>query len=314
MSLGPGTSALTPTMVDPPRAPLRVDTVRLQFDRRAARFARHDAPLREVERRLLERLDCMKLAPRRIAEVGCGAGHARAAFAARYPAAQWVGLDLSRRMLDPTSQRGAPLRRLLRAVAPAPALIQAEAGALPFRDDSVDLLFSSLMLHWHPRPHTLFSEWKRVLRADGLLLFSCLGPDSLRQLRAAFAEGWPQARPLAFVDMHDYGDMMVAAGFAAPVMEVEVLTLTYGSPQTLLREAAAFGGNPRDDRCAGLPSTRQARAVVDALAAQRDGEGRIALTLEIVYGHAWKPTAPAGRAGVATVSLDRLRESLPRRG
>lgn len=312
MSLGPGTSALTPTMLDPPRAPLSVDTVRRQFDRRAARFGQHDAPLREVERRLLERLDYMKLAPRRIADVGCGAGHARGAFAARYPAAQWLGLDLSRPMLDPAAQRAGPLRRLLRVVARAPALIQAEAGELPLPDGGIDLLFSNLMLHWHPLPHRVFPEWKRVLRDEGLLLFSCLGPDSLKQLRAAFAAGWPRARPLAFVDMHDYGDMMVAAGFAAPVMDVEVLTLTYASPRALLREVAALGGSPRDDRCAGLPSSRQARAVVGALEAGRDGAGRIALTLEIVYGHAWKPAPAPARSGVATVSLDRLRERLPR--
>ncbi len=313
MSLGPGTSALTPTIVDPPRMPARMATVRRQFDQRAARFGAHEAVVREVDRRLQERLELIRLAPKRIVDVGCGAGGSAAGLMQRYPQAQWVGVDLSTAMLR---RMPAPARRLFGLLA-APSRttrVAGEATALPLADASVDLVYSNCMLHWHPAPHTVFPEWLRVLRVDGLLLFSCFGPDTLKELRAAFAEAWPAARPLPFVDMHDFGDMMVAAGFATPVMDVETLQLTYPSADALLREVAALGGNPRDDRAAGLPSTQAARAVHQALERQADRDGRIALTFEVAYGHAWKP-APRTQAtpGTTSVSVESLRASLPKR-
>lgn len=309
MSLGPGTSELTPTLVDPPRLPARVETVRRQFDRRVARWRAHDALVREVGRRLIERLDYVKLAPHRIADIGCGTGGARAALLARYPDATWIGVDLSLPMLRAAAPRTALLARWWRA--PREFRVCAEAGTLPLADATIDLAFSNLMLHWHPAPHTVFPEWKRVLRSDGLLMFSCFGPDTGKQLRAAFTAALPDARPLPFVDMHDFGDMMVAAGFATPVMDAEVLTLTYASPRALLREVAALGGNPRDDRRAALVSTRQAHALLDALEAQRDAHGRIALSFEIAYGHAWKPQPRA--AGETGIPLEHVRAKLAAR-
>jgi malonyl-CoA O-methyltransferase len=188
----------------------------------------------------------------------------------------------------------------------------AEAAALPLADGRVDLLFSNLMLHWHPQPHTVFPEWLRVLRADGLLLFSCFGPDTLRELRQAFAAAGIGARPVPFVDMHDFGDMMVAAGFGAPVMDAETIRLTYPTPRALLQEVAALGGNPRDDRAGGLPPGRRARALLAALEAARAADGRIALTFEIAYGHAWKPQPRLRRA--ASVPLEEVRAQLRRPG
>ena len=309
MSLGPGSSELTPTIVDPPRMPARTDTVRRQFDSRAVRFGEHDFLVREVGQRLIERLQVIRLDPGRIVDVGCGAGGARRALLERSPRAHWLGVDLSPAMLARVPA-ATFLSRLLPWRGPPAQLACAEAAALPLADGSVDLLFSNLMLHWHPQPHTVFPEWLRVLRADGLLLFSCFGPDTLKELRQACAAAGIAARPMPFVDMHDFGDMMVAAGFATPVMDAETIRLTYGSPQALLREAAALGGNPRDDRAAGLVSGRRARALLQALDAMRDAAGRIALTFEIAYGHAWKPRPRIG--GQSTVSLDRLRAQLRR--
>jgi len=309
MSLGPGTSELTPTIVDPPRLPARLATVRRQFERRAGRFAAHDAVVREVGRRLVDRLSLFRLDPEQIVDVGCGAGGTREALLARYPRARWLGIDLARAMAARAAPRPA-LSRLLPWRAGRAAAVCAEAGALPLADDSVDLVFSNLMLNWHPQPLAVLAEWRRVLRVDGLLLFSCFGPDTLKELRQACAAAAIGAHPLPFVDMHDFGDMLLAAGFAGPVMDAESIRLTYASPRALLREAAALGGNPRDDRTAGLVGTRRARALQAAIAAQRDAQGRIALSFEIAYGHAWKPS-PRVR-GQSKVPLDRLRAQLRR--
>jgi malonyl-CoA O-methyltransferase len=309
MALGPGTSALTPTLVAPARMPARIATVRRQFDLRARRFGEHDALAREIGRRLVDRLQYIRLSPQRVLDVGCGAGRAMGSLSARYPSAQLVGLDLSEGMLR---QREARAReRLPRWLGGQSALLAAaDAGCLPMADESVDLVFSNLMLHWHPEPHTLFPEWKRVLRIDGLLLFSCFGPDTLKELRAACRGALPGVRPVPFIDMHDFGDMMVASGLANPVMDAEVITLTYRSARDLLTEVRALGGNPRDDRAAGLPSARQARSLLDALNAQAGADGRIRLTFEVAYGHAWKP---APRPSATAVSVDALRADLARR-
>lgn len=309
MTLAFTSSRPPPTSADTPRAALRIQTVRRQFDRRAAQFARSDFLPREIGRRLVDHLDHIRIAPRRILEVGCGGGALQAPLARRYPGALWIGVDLSLPMLTLT-RGGDPVTRLLaRWRGRAGARVCADAAALPFADGAFDLVFSNLMLHWHPAPQTLFSEWKRVLAHDGLVLFSCFGVDTLKELRAACAEALPQARPMSFLDMHDFGDTLVAAGFAAPVMDTETLRLTYATARQLLREVRQLGGNPRDDRPRGLPSGARARALLRALERQRDADGRIALTFEIVYGHAWKPGATAVGAGI--IPLHRVRAGLP---
>jgi malonyl-CoA O-methyltransferase len=311
MMHGPGSSAVTPSMIEPPRVPARSGTVRRQFDARASRFGRHDWVVREISRRMVERLELMRIDVRRIADVGCGAGGSRADLRGRYPHAQWLGFDLSERMLQ-AAPASSGLRRAWQRLRPlVEARICADAGQLPLADGSVDLVFSNLMLHWHPRPHLVIPEWRRVLRIDGLLMFSCFGPDTLQELRRAFERVEPRIRPMPFIDMHDFGDMMVAAGMATPVMDAEVLTLTYPSAQAALREVAALGGNPRDDRLAHLVSTRRAHGLLDALEARRDAAGRIALTFEVAYGHAWSAAARA--PGTTTVAVGDLRRQLAAR-
>jgi len=323
MPLGPGTSELTPTMIDPPRVPVRIDTVRQQFDRRAAGFSTHDVLVREIGRRLIERLAVIKLAPARVLDAGCGAGGARADLLARFPRAHWLGVDLSSAMVQ-AARRQTSIRQRIAAmlaalrwpgVPMAAASLCADAGRLPLRAATVDLVFSNLMLHWHPAPHTVFPEFKRVLAVNGLLLFSCFGPDTLRELRAAYVSAGIAARPMPFIDMHDFGDMMVAAGFATPVMDVEVLTLTYATPRALLADVWWLGGNPRIDRRAGLPSGPRARAMLAALDARRDGDGRIALTIEVAYGHGWRlhEERAAKTRGETVVALADLRAGLPSR-
>jgi malonyl-CoA O-methyltransferase len=273
---------------------------------------RHDFLLREIATRLSDRLDYIRLAPRRIVDVGCGTGQARELLLRRYPTAHWIGVDFSLPLLQLGDRRRGVLGALSDRVRGRRAdRVCAEAAHLPFADARFDLLFSNLMLHWHPAPHGVFPEWRRVLSVGGLLLFSCFGPDTLKELRAACAEAIPRARPLPFVDMHDFGDMLVAAGFATPVMDVETIRLTYASAQELIAEARALGGNPRDDRMQAVASGRQARALLAALERQRDPTGRITLTFEVAYGHAWKPQPRTPTETV--IPLDRLRAGLAAR-
>lgn len=291
--------------------PVRIETVARQFDHRAGRLSAHDALWREVGQRLSSRFEYIRLAPRRILDVGCGLGRTRTELLKIFPDAQWTGVELSAALAREgrREQCGGALARLLRR---EPHWVIADAARLPFADATADLVYSNLMLHWHPRPDRVFPEWKRVLQVDGLVMFASFGPDTLRELREAAQEALPNARPVPFVDMHDLGDMMVASGLASPVMDVEHLTLTYRTPQDLLREVWALGANPRDDRWPALSAGRRARRLLDALAARRTVDGRIPLTFEIAYGHAWNPAPHA--SGVSVVSVASLKQQLSRRG
>lgn len=295
------------------RVDASVATVRRQFSARAARFAQHDAVVRETGARLVERLDVIRHAARRILDLGCGRGACRDALLARFPGAQWLGVDLSEAMLQAGRERASWLRRLAQWRPGAsrgrdPGLRAcASAERLPLADGSVDLVFSNLMLHWHPAPHAVVREIARVLRPGGLVLLSSYGPDTLLELREACGRTLAQSAPMPYVDMHDLGDMLVATGFEAPVMEAEILSLTYGDPRQLLREVRSLGGNPRNDRPRSLPSGRRARALLAELAARADAHGRIRLRFELVIGHGWRvaPRVP----GESRIALPARRRS-----
>jgi malonyl-CoA O-methyltransferase len=166
-------------------------------------------------------------------------------------------------------------------------------------------VWSNLALAWSHDPAATLREWHRVLETGGLLMFSSYGPDTLQELRRAFAavDAAPHVHP--FVDMHDLGDALVAAGFADAVMDMEMLTLTYGSPAALLAELRASGRrNAHAARRRGLTGRRAwARMIAACAALARDG--RIPASFEIVYGHAWKAAPRALADGRAIVKFDR---------
>jgi malonyl-CoA O-methyltransferase len=176
---------------------------------------------------------------------------------------------------------------------------------LPLAANSADLIWSNLALHWHPQPHQVFAEWRRVLRVDGLLMFSCFGPDTFRELRAAWSDVDQTPHTLPFVDMHDFGDMLVDAGFATPVMDMETITVTYADPARLLQEARAWGGNPLATRSRGLVGRAAYRRMLNALEAGRRPDGALPLTFEIVYGHAFRPPPRTTSSGEAIIRFER---------
>ena len=300
----------------PERAPFSSTTVRHQFDRRAARFAGAAAIVREVGSRLSERLNEIRHDAALVLDLGCGPGALRSALLKRFADATWLGVDVSPAMLAPAlGDVPVPLRWLPSALRPRARSLRicADAGRLPLASASTDCVVSNLMLNWLPAPERAFAEIARVLREGGLLLFSSFGPDTLQELRQACAAALPQARPMPFVDMHDLGDMMVAAGFSSPVTDSEKIHLTYTSARQLLAEVRALGGNPRDDRTRALPSGRQARGLLAALEEHRDPDGRIGLTFEISYGLGWKAPPRAAPDGTTTISVETLRGQLRRR-
>jgi malonyl-CoA O-methyltransferase len=296
------------------------------FDRRAASFGEVAFLPREVAQRMRERLDYIKVAPTTVLDAGCGRGDDFASLAERFAQSTVFGIDASSRMLSHVSSLIAPasgLQRLLpgairdRFTARRPPLVQGDFGALPFAPGAFDLIWSNLALHWHPRPHEVFPEWNRVLKTGGLLMFSTLGPDTLKELRAALAEigsddspiaGQPlRAGVIAFTDMHDFGDMLVNSGFEVPVMDTEHLTVTYPSAEKLLADVRRWGAYPFADRASGgLAGKRWRAALCTALERARRPDGTLALTFELVYGHAWKALQATTPEGHAIVRADQI--------
>ncbi len=265
--------------------------VRRRFERAAASYPAASRLEAEVGGRMLERLDYVKLAPRRILEAGCGPGRESAALLKRYPGATLVELDFALPML----RRERSWLGRLRGRAGA-AQLCGDFTRLPLAAGSVDLVWSNMALHWSAEPPAALREFARVLAADGLVLFSTLGPDTLAELRAAAGGG----RVHPFADMHDVGDALVAAGFTAPVMDTERLTVTYAGGGALLEDLRASGQTfAAPGRARGLAGRGFRRALEAALEA-RMREGRLAVTVEVVYGHAWKG-APRKRADGSSI-------------
>lgn len=268
--------------------PVQIDKVRLRaaFDRAAARYDEAAVLQHEVGERMLERLEMVRLDPRRILDVGAGTGQATLAFLKRYRKAQVVALDLAPGMLRHLRGRSGWWRR--------PALVCADAERLPVVDESVDLLYSNLTLQWCNDLPTTLAGFRRAMRRGGLLMFSTFGPDTLKELRASWEAVDGYSHVNRFVDMHDIGDALVHAGFADPVMDMEMLTLTYGHARDLMRDLKRIGAaNVTQGRSRGLTSTNRLRAVEQAYERfRRPDDGRLPATYEVVYGHAWVPDAP----------------------
>jgi malonyl-CoA O-methyltransferase len=291
-------------------APLDRKSVRAAFARAAPHYDAAAVLQREIADRLLARLDYMRIAPQQILDMGCGTGYAFSHLRRRYPAARLLGLDLVHAMTI-TAQAHAQSRwpfglgRLLNRG----KFINGDAQALPFADRTFDLVFSSLALQWCD-PDAVFRECRRVLRPGGLLLFTTFGPDTLKELRAAWRAVDNEPHVHTFIDMHDLGDALLRARFADPVMDVELLTLTYPDVPGLLRDLKAIGAhNASSARSVTLTGKTHFARFVRAYESFRHADGRIPASYEVVYGHAWAPlTEMSGSTdGTAVVSLQQLR-------
>ncbi len=258
---------------------------------------------REISTRLLERLDYVRLSPTRIIDLGCGTGTSLNALQQRYPQAALLGIDFSAAMLRVARAQGSRLRWLLPFLRSSrPALLTADAAALPCRSQSAALVWSNLMLPWIDDPQSVFREVHRVLETGGLLMFSTVGPDTLKELRSSFSDG--QIHTQRFIDMHDYGDMLVDCGFADPVMDAEMLTLTYPDFDALLADLRSSGsGCVMQQRQRGLTG-KHCWANVRQNYARLTSDGRWPATVEVVYGHAWKAETRKTTDGRSIIRFD----------
>ncbi|WP_428825695.1 methyltransferase domain-containing protein [Azonexus sp. IMCC34842] len=274
-----------------------------RFSKVAARYGEADFFAREVDRRMQERLDFVNIAPNRILDLGCSLGASFPGLAARYPAAQLLGLDVSPAMLDAGRTQPQGWQRWLGfGKKSGPQRLAADAAKLPLKSRSTSLVWSNLLLHWLDDPLPALAEAHRVLDVGGLLMFSTLGPDSLKELRTAFADGY--AHTQRFIDMHDLGDMLVGCGFADPVMDMEVITLTYDDLDAMFAELRAAGsGCAMKARRHGLTGRGALAAARAAYEGMRRAE-KLPATFEVVYGHAWKAEAKQTADGRAIVRFD----------
>ncbi|HVB49258.1 MAG TPA: methyltransferase domain-containing protein [Burkholderiales bacterium] len=290
-------------MVERPAADVDSRAARLRFERAAATYGAASRLEAEIGTRMLERLEYVKLAPQRILDAGAGPAREARALAGRYRGAAVLALDFSLAMLRQGRAPLHPLARLgARFIAPrfAPLAVCAEFGHLPLAGGAAGLVWSNMALHWAPDAFAALREFQRVLTPEGLLMFSTLGPDTLRELRAAAGA----ERVHRFIDMHDLGDMLLAAGFSAPVMDMELVKLRYAQPRKLLEDLRASGQTlARPDRARGLSGRAFLRRLHAALAAQARDTG-LDVSFEVVYGHAWKGAATRTADGRTIVRTD----------
>ncbi|MFL9926533.1 methyltransferase domain-containing protein [Herbaspirillum lusitanum] len=299
-------------------APIDLPLVR-RFFGRPERVAESDFLRREISRRMQEKLELVKIAPQHLLDAGCGEGADLLALQKHFPEAQVIGLDGAFAMLAVARARQNAARsavnRLLNSInkwlpnggnagAGGAELACADFARLPLANDALDVIWSNLAVHWHPQPDRVFAEWRRVLRVQGLLMFSCFGPDSFREVRSAFDSIDMAPHTLPFVDMHDFGDMLVNAGFSTPVMDMENITVTYQTPQKLLQDVRAWGGNPLESRRRGLIGRAAQQKLLQAFENMRGADGKIPLTFEVVYGHAFRPVPRKTASGESIIRLD----------
>jgi len=277
--------------------------VRRSFDRAAKTYDAAAVLHAEVRDNLLARLQLTTLEPRVVLDAGAGTGHASRALKRRYPKAQVVALDSSRRMLHEAARQQSWLRPFGR--------VCADAGLLPLADGCVDLIVSNLMLQWCD-PDAVFAEFRRVLAPHGLLSFSAFGPDTLRELRTAWEQVDSHSHVHQFIDMHDLGDALVRAGFASPVLDVEKYILKYLNVRKVAADLKATGAhNATAGRARGLTGARKFAAMQAAYENFRQ-DGRLPATYEVVFAHAWVPAQSARRspADAASISLEEMKREL----
>ena len=273
--------------------------VRRAFSRAARNYDAVAVLQREVCQRMLERLDYIKMQPARILDAGSGTGWGARQLAQRYPAAHIVVLDMALGMLQVARDQSGWWRKLFAGSQQSP--LCADVEALPLSANSVEMAWSNLALQWCNDLPATFRGLHRTLKVDGLLMFSTFGPDTLKELRSAFrgVDGYSHIN--RFADMHDIGDMLVHSGFAEPVMDMEIITLTYDDVKSVMQDLRGIGAhNATAGRSQGMMGKTVWNGVLENYEHHRRN-GKLPATFEVVYGHAWKPEPQATSDGAQII-------------
>jgi malonyl-CoA O-methyltransferase len=272
--------------------------VRRSFEHAAATYDAAAILQNEVCRRMLARLDYIKVEPAVILDAGSGTGNALPGLLARHPRARVVALDLALAMARRARARRGWWRSLLERGGARLSALCGDMEQLPFAAGAAGMIWSNLALQWAHDPRRTFAEMHRVLAPGGLLMFSSFGPDTLKELRAAWQGVDGHTHVHRFIDMHDIGDMLVTAGYADPVMDMERVTLTYADIHALMRDLKAIGAR---NMTLGRRRALGGRALLAQVARNYEAlrrDGKLPATFEVIYGHAWKPAprlSPTGR-------------------
>lgn len=299
---------MSTSLRDDPGFALSPALVRQRFGRAAARLSESTYLYDLVAQRMDERLDYIKIAPQRILDLGSGLGRDHGLLHKRYPKAQLIAVDFAEALLHVAQPRPGLLGRWLARTTSNPAqAVCARANALPLAHNSVSLVWSNLMFPWLDDPTPTLQEIHRVLAVEGLLMFSSFGPDTLKELRAAFADS-PYEHVHQFIDMHDVGDALVNAGFSDPVMDMDMLTITYSSVSDLFRDLrAAAATNASVRRAPGLLGRERWQRAQARLEAMRRDD-KLPVTIELIQGHAWKAAPKQLADGRAVIQFQPRRK------
>jgi len=258
------------------------------FGRAAAHYDDVAVLQRQTGDELLDRLSLVTLQPERVLDLGVGTGRNLALLGERYPKAELLAVDIAPAMLHQSKTNFNQTQGLKRWLpnSQKPMYLAGDAENLPLADNSVDLVFANLALQWCD-PRMSFAEIQRVLRPDGLLMFTTLGPDTLHELRQAWASVDDYPHVNMFYDMHDVGEAMMEAGLAEPVLDTDRYTLTYDTAMALMKDLKVLGArNVNSSRRRGLTGKQALKQVAETYEQFRDNE-YLPATYEVVYGHAW---------------------------
>jgi malonyl-CoA O-methyltransferase len=256
-----------------------MSSVRSAFNKASGQYDEHAFLQKEIATRLDAKLDVISGESSVILDLGAGTGLLSKQLSKRFPDSQLICLDFAQASLNynPSSNK-----------------ICADAYQLPLADNSVDMVISSLMMQWCPDLKQLFSEIHRVLKNNGLILFSTFGPDTLKELKKSWLVVDSDTHVNTFTDMHDIGDQMLGAGFQSPVMEMETLTLTYQTVTDLLRDLKAIGAQTVSTRSKSLMGKNKFQLMIKMYESYRK-DGKLPATYEVIYGHAWKRQNELGK-------------------
>ncbi|GMR15983.1 MAG: malonyl-ACP O-methyltransferase BioC [Gammaproteobacteria bacterium] len=257
--------------------------MRAAFEKAASSYDAAAVLQQEVANRLVERMDIMAMKPQSILDVGSGTGFVSQLIAERFPTAKITALDLAFNMLKQARNKRTYKQRWNKQF----CHVNAEVENLPFADASVGVVISGLTLQWCQDLPKVFKEIKRVLAPGGLLLFSTFGPDTLKELRQSWAEVDDVPHVNAFADMHDVGDALMQSGFADPVMDMEMLTVTYNDVKTIMRDLKQIGAhNVMQGRSHNITGKNKLKKMIKSYEQFRT-DNVLPVTYEIVYGNAW---------------------------